>query len=182
MQAFAKKPEQIQWCLQSNLEVSAAVHAFLATNGTGNATTTLDIFRHIQTLYQVEHFAVLGAGKQIYAKLNSQAAVGESFDPEGIVSAAQREKGLPVWTYGTLSYTDVLRESPPLFRDRASDVDSAEKGYHPYESKKNSIVRWMAIAIQYIDTNTWAAPAADAPIIGYIIVGGACYYCCSFCC
>jgi hypothetical protein len=155
------------------------VHAYLATNGTGSATTTLDIFSIIQTLYQVEHFAVLGADKQIYAKLNSQAAVGESFDPEGIVTAAQREKGLPVWTYGTLSYADVLRESPPLFRDRASDIDQAEKGYHPYESMKDSVVRWMAIAIQYIDTNTWAAPAADAPIIGYIIVGGACCYCCS---
>jgi hypothetical protein len=180
MQAFAKKPEQIQWCLQSNLFVSADVHAYLATNGTGNSTPTLNVFKHIQTLYQVEHFAILGTDMQIYAKLNSQAAVGELFNPEGIVSAAQAANGLPVWTYGTLSYADVLREAPPLFRDRASDVDMAEKGYHPYESKKDSVVRYMAIAIKYIDTTTWAAPAADAPVIGYIIVGGE--HCLLVCC
>jgi hypothetical protein len=171
-EAFTKKTEQIQWCLQCNVGVSAAVHAYLASNGTGSSVEALALFHHIQALYQVEHFALLGTDKQILATVNAQSRLGEVVDPEGIVSAAAAALGKPVWTYGTLTYSDLQKEAPPLFRDRASDVDMSEKGNHPYESKRDSVIRWMSIAIRYIDTSTWEAPTADAPIIGYVLVGG----------
>jgi hypothetical protein len=171
-EAFSKKTEQIQWCLQCNVGVSAAVHALLASNGTGSSVDTLALFHHIQALYQVEHFALLGTDKQILATVNAQSRMGEVVDPESIVSAAAVAPGKPVWTYGTLSYADLMLEAPPLFRDRASDVDMSEKGNHPLESKRDSVVRWMALAVRYIDTSTWDPPTADAPVIGYILVGG----------
>jgi hypothetical protein len=173
-EAFTKKTEQIQWCLQCNVGVSAAVHALLASNGTSSSADTLALLQHIQALYQVEHFALLGTSKQILATVNAQSRLGEVADPEGIVTAAQAARGVPVWTYGTLTYADLMKEAPPLFRDRASDVDMAEKGNHPYESKKDSVIRWMALAIRYIDTSTWEPAASDAAIIGYLLVGGQC--------
>jgi hypothetical protein len=109
---------------------------------------------------------------QILATANAQSRIVEVFDPEGIVTAAAAARGEPVWTYGTLSYADLMREAPPLFRDRASDTDQAESDNHPYETKQESVIKWTALAVLAVNTTTWDDPASDAPIIGYLLVGG----------
>jgi hypothetical protein len=171
-EAFTKKTEQTMWFMQGNLVFSSSLHTFLKNNGTSSSSTLLTQIRHAQSIYQVEHFAVLGTHMQILATPNSQSRIGEVFDPEHIVTAAAAARGDPVWTYGTLSYADLLHEAPPLFRDRASDTDQAEKGYHPYETKQESVIKWTALAVLAVNTTTWDEPTSDAPIIGYLLVGG----------
>jgi hypothetical protein len=171
-EAFTKKTEQTMWCMQGNLVFSSSLHTFLKSNGNSSSSTVLTQLRHAQSIYQVEHFAVLGTGMQILATPNSQSRIGEVFDPELIVTAAAAARGEPVWTYGALSYAAILKENAPLFRDRASDTDNAEKGYHPYESKQESVIKSTALAVLAMNTSTWDEPASDAPIIGYLLVGG----------
>jgi hypothetical protein len=178
-EAFTKKTEQTMWCMQGNLVFSSSLHTFLKSNGTGSSSTLITQIRHAQSIYQVEHFAVLGANMQILATPNSQSRIGEVFNPENIVTAAAAARTEPVWTYGTLTYADLLQEAPPLFRDRASDTDMAEKGNHPYETKKESVIRWTALAVLAVNTTTWDDPASDAPIIGYLLIGGQCAVLCA---
>lgn len=65
---------------------------------------------------------------------------------------------------GTLLYEDLVEEGAPLFRDRASELDMAEKGYHPLDTGIDSVIRWVAIALR--------SPADADVILGYAVVGG----------
>ena len=79
--------------------------------------------RHMQRVYSVEYLTIVNTSKHIMLSLNN-VRLGEMFDPENIVTAAERsgtgigDGGNPVWCSGLLTYIELLAENPNMFLDR----------------------------------------------------------------
>jgi hypothetical protein len=81
----------------------------------------------LQEVYQIEFFTLVDASFTIKYSVNNNNHTGEYFNPAGIVQAA-KDLDSAVFTTSTLSYADLLRERPPLHRDRESSLDMAMAG------------------------------------------------------
>jgi hypothetical protein len=81
----------------------------------------------LQEVYQIEFFTLVDASFTIKYSVNANDHNGEYFNPAGIVQSA-KDLDSAVFTTSTLSYADLLRERPPLHRDRESSLDMAMAG------------------------------------------------------
>jgi hypothetical protein len=72
---------------------------------------------------------LLDADHHILASLGMNSRVGEVFNPENILNAAANVTidEDSVWLSGILTYTDLMKETPPLYFDRESQRDMAMK-------------------------------------------------------
>jgi hypothetical protein len=86
----------------------------------------MEILLHVQKIFEVEYVCMVDAEYRIAASVNTPHQ-GEIFNPAGIVAAA-KARDAAVFTTTVLSYEDLLRERPPLFRDRESALDMAMVG------------------------------------------------------
>eukprot|EP00611_Tribonema_gayanum_P001074 TRINITY_DN10812_c0_g1_i1.p1 TRINITY_DN10812_c0_g1~~TRINITY_DN10812_c0_g1_i1.p1 ORF type:complete len:802 (-),score=274.89 TRINITY_DN10812_c0_g1_i1:504-2909(-) len=136
-----------------------------------NATHLNALLDHILQVYQVEYAVVLGPDRTILESASGRN-IGRPFnDSEGIVAAAANGTGAAVWTHSILSYGQLLEERPPKFRDRESQLDAAYKGAHPYETKADSLSRWVCMAVKEVDLETLEPRDPDAPPSGFLVIG-----------
>jgi hypothetical protein len=88
-----------------------------------------ELLRHTQSVYSIEYMTLLDADHHILASLGMNSRVGEVFNPENILNAAANVTidDDSVWLSGILTYTDLMKETPPLYFDRESQRDMAMK-------------------------------------------------------
>jgi hypothetical protein len=72
---------------------------------------------------------------------------------QGIVTAAQAEPMRLAGTASVLTHDELLYHKLPLYRGRDSVLEMA--GYtHPYETKENALILWLATAVPVFDPAT----------------------------
>jgi hypothetical protein len=72
---------------------------------------------------------------------------------QGIVTAAQAAKQRLAGTASVLTYDELVYHKLPLYRGRDSVLEMA--GYtHPYETKENALILWLATAIPVFNPTT----------------------------
>jgi hypothetical protein len=100
---------------------------------------------------------------------------------QGIVTAAQAAPLRTAWCASVLTYDELVYHKVPLYRGRDSQLDMA--GYtHPYETKENALILWLATAIPVFD------PATMEPVqvlqhinfIMYCTCTFSTFYCCVY--
>jgi hypothetical protein len=102
------------------------VQKFANSGGIDSRPAVMEILLHVQKIFEVEYVCMVDAEYRIAASVNTPHQ-GEIFNPAGIVAAA-KARDAAVFTTTVLSYEDLLRERPPLFRDRESALDMAMVG------------------------------------------------------
>lgn len=131
--------------------------------------TVTDVLKNFQDVYQVEFATVLDSQMRIVASPNNPRN-GVVFNPEGILTAAGENKGVPVWTSAFLTYDELMAEGSPVYRDRLSELQLAAEDQHPYDTRGRSVIRWAALPVYKIDMVNWTVFPND-PYIGYILLG-----------
>eukprot|EP00611_Tribonema_gayanum_P004132 TRINITY_DN13326_c0_g1_i1.p1 TRINITY_DN13326_c0_g1~~TRINITY_DN13326_c0_g1_i1.p1 ORF type:complete len:940 (-),score=218.52 TRINITY_DN13326_c0_g1_i1:433-3252(-) len=169
-EAYTKKVFQMRNLLQNTIYNFDVQQFLLNTTSEEHQLRMSRLMSHISAVYQIETITILDTNKNVVMCLNRNHT-GEPFDPEGIVTEAERVLDRPVWTYSWWKYEDFILEHPPLYRDRESELDQAFKGNHPYETKEDALIRWVAIAIQEVDVQTFELVDENAPPNGYFVVG-----------
>eukprot|EP00953_Heterococcus_sp_UTEX-ZZ885_P040659 20773-Heterococcus_DN1.PRE.1 len=127
-QGYIKKVEQLQMSL-GNAVYSLSFQRYVASNGNRSADATSfnntdRLLRHIQSIYNIEYLTtIVNTTKHIMYSVNADRQ-GEVFDPAGVVTAAGTSgvtvygSGAPVWSNALLTYEELLKENPPVIRDR----------------------------------------------------------------
>jgi hypothetical protein len=111
-----------------NAVYSLSFQRYVASNGNRSADATSfnntdRLLRHIQSIYNIEYLTIVHTTKHIMYSVNADRQ-GEVFDPAGVVTAAETSgvtvygSGAPVWTNALLTYEELLKENPPVIRDR----------------------------------------------------------------
>ncbi|KAG5190183.1 hypothetical protein JKP88DRAFT_299436 [Tribonema minus] len=128
------------------------------------------LVEYIASVYRVEYCNILGSDMRIMMGANNDRT-GELFNPEGIVTAARALNGSDsAWTYGRHTYADLLKEGAPISWDRESTLDESFKGGSQYNYKGDGVIRWVAIAINTVDFQTFSIIDPDSSE-GFIIMG-----------
>jgi hypothetical protein len=126
-EGYIKKVDQLRMSL-GNAVYSFSLQQYMATGGDRTADVvsfdnTDRLLRHMQSVYNIEYLTVVNATKHIVYSVNADRQ-GEVFDPAGVVTKAETSgvtaygNGAPVWTNALLTYDELLKENPPVIRDR----------------------------------------------------------------
>ncbi|KAG5190184.1 hypothetical protein JKP88DRAFT_299437, partial [Tribonema minus] len=164
-EGYSKKVFQMRNLVQTG-QYNWDLQQYLGEGGQtpSNATHAVALLNH------VEYAVILGPDFKVLQSASGKR-IGETFDPEGIVSAASNQTSASVWTYGILPYAQLMADKPPMLRDRESQLDQAYKGAHPYETKADSLIRWVCMAVKQMDLTTLEPLHPEDPPSGYLLIG-----------
>eukprot|EP00953_Heterococcus_sp_UTEX-ZZ885_P014407 8164-Heterococcus_DN1.PRE.12 len=142
-QAVIKRVDEVAVTIE-NAAINMYVQQFMATNFTASTTglqESLDIIRNVMEL---EYLAIVSPSKHIMFSCNTpeiSSANGALYNPANILNYAENRT---VSTVAVLSYDELMKERPPLYRGRESRLDEAAAGRSPFETKDHSLIAYVA--------------------------------------
>lgn len=117
------------------------------------------------TSRDIEFSTLLDADMKIVESANLQRQ-GELFDPSGVVTVMQSNlaSGLRQVSIGAqLTYTELIAEMPPEWKEGADASAPTLSGLHPYETEGNSFIRYVVTAIM--------SSSDPTKLVGYFLAG-----------
>jgi hypothetical protein len=63
-----------------------------------------------------------------------------------VTAAQESATASAVWLAASITYDELVKENPPLYRGRENVLELASRA-HPYETKSNGLMHWIAAPI-----------------------------------